>query len=222
MAPSKNVFIIGPGFIGWGVLDLLVAEGYQVTGFVRRREHGEQIEASGAKYVKGDLGDKEIITRHATESDIIIHTATADHLRSVEAILDAIKDRAQRGLMTIYIHTSGTSVLADGAKGMHKSDKVYHDNVRSEVDSVPDTAPHRQIDLAIIRAQKAIREKAKIAIMTPPLIYGYNPKHKRLTIQIPTLTRFAIKNGFAGYVGNGLSVKSNIHVLDLARAYVVL
>ena len=43
-----------------------------------------------------------------------------------------------------------------------------------------------------------------------------------MTIQIPTLTRFAIKHGFAGYVGKGLGVESNIHVLDLARAYVVL
>jgi len=49
-----------------------------------------------------------------------------------------------------------------------------------------------------------------------------NPKHKRLTIQIPTLTRFAMKHGFAPYVGTGAPVESNIHVVDLARAYVVL
>jgi nucleoside-diphosphate-sugar epimerase len=57
-----------------------------------------------------------------------------------------------------------------------------------------------------------------------PLTCGdtVNPKHGRLTIQIPTLTRFAIKHGFAAHVGKGLGVESNIHVLDLARAYVVL
>lgn len=49
-----------------------------------------------------------------------------------------------------------------------------------------------------------------------------NPKHKRLTIQIPTLTRFALKHGYAAHVGTGAPVESNIHVLDLARAYVVL
>lgn len=58
--------------------------------------------------------------------------------------------------------------------------------------------------------------------MIPPLIYGFNPKHARVTIQIPTLTRWAIKHGYAAHVGAGLSVESNIHVLDLARGFVVL
>lgn len=49
-----------------------------------------------------------------------------------------------------------------------------------------------------------------------------NSKHQRLTIQIPTLTRFALKHGYAAHVGKGLAIESNIHVLDLARAYVVL
>lgn len=73
-----------------------------------------------------------------------------------------------------------------------------------------------------MRASKELGDKAKLAIMIPPEIYGFNPQHKRLTIQIPTITRFALKHGFAGHVGKGLGVESQIHVLDLARAYVVL
>ncbi|KAI1455565.1 NAD(P)-binding protein [Annulohypoxylon moriforme] len=223
MASGKKVLIVGPGFIGWNVLELLVKENYVVTGYVRRQAHADQIEASGAtNTILGDLNDKSLITKHALSHDIIIHTATADHLPSVEAILDAIRQRANKGLGTIFIHTSGTSVLDDGAKGSYKSDKIYHDNVVSEVDSVPDDAPHRQIDLAIVRARKQLSEKAKIAIIIPPLIYGFNPNHKRLTIQIPTLTRYALKYGYAGHIGAGLAVESNIHVLDLARAYIVL
>lgn len=172
MATKKKVFIVGPGFIGWNVLDLLVAEGYQVTGFVRRQEHAEGIKASGGSVVMGDLGDKDTITQQTAEHDIIFHTATADHLPSAQAILDGIKQRADRGLMTIYIHTSGTSVLDDRSNGTHKTDKVYYDNVRAEIDSVPDNAPHREIDLAIVKVQKELGEKAKIAIMIPPLIYG--------------------------------------------------
>ena len=184
---GKTVFIVGPGFIvstktqritlrltaqGWNVLDILISEGYSVTGLVRRKEHGAQIEASGAKAVIGDLNDKDKISNEAAKHDIIFHTATADHLPSAEAVLDGIKQRAAKGLSSIYIHTSGTSVLDDGALNQFKSDKVYHDDVRSEVDSVPDDAPHREIDLAIVKAQKELGEKAKIAIMIPPLIYG--------------------------------------------------
>lgn len=55
-----------------------------------------------------------------------------------------------------------------------------------------------------------------------PEIYGFNPKHRRLTIQIPAIARAALKHGYAGHVGKGLSVESQIHVPDLARAYIVL
>lgn len=172
MSSGKSVFIVGPGFIGWNVLDLLVADGYSVTGFVRRKEHGHQIQASGATPVYGDLNDKQSITEQTLKHEIIIHTATADHLPSVQAVLDGVRQRAAKNLPTTYIHTSGTSVLDDGALGSSKSDKIYHDNIRSEVDSVPDTAPHREIDLAILAAQKDLGTQAKIAIMIPPLIYG--------------------------------------------------
>ncbi|KAG4218486.1 hypothetical protein PC116_g33034, partial [Phytophthora cactorum] len=223
MASGKKVFIVGPGFIGWAVLDLLAKENYEITGYARRQEHADQIKASGAtNTVLGDLNDKALITKHALSHDIVVHTATADHLPSVEAILEAVKQRAEKGQSTIYIHTSGTSLLDDGAAGAYKGEKVYHDNVVSEIDSVPDNAPHRQIDLTIVRAQKQLGEKAKIAIMIPPTIYGYNPHHGRLSIQIPVLTQYALKHGFAGHVGAGLPVESNIHVNDLARGYVTL
>lgn len=63
------------------------------------------------------------------------------------------------------VHTSGTSVLNDDAQGRYKGDKIYHDDRREEIDSVPDNAPHREIDLAIVKAQKELGEAAKIAIM---------------------------------------------------------
>lgn len=222
MSTATKVFIVGPGFIGWNIVDLLVAEGYAVSGLVRRKEHADGIKASGASAVMGDLNDKALITEQTSAHDITIHTATADHLPSVEAVLDGIKMRAIKGQMSTFIHTSGTSVLDDGANGQYKSDKVYHDNNRAEIDSVPDSAPHREIDLAILQAQRELGEKAKLSIMIPPLIYGFNPAHKRLTIQIPTLTRFALKHGYAAHVGKGEPVESNVHVMDLARAYIVL
>ncbi|KUJ11311.1 NAD(P)-binding protein [Mollisia scopiformis] len=224
MAPNKKVFIVGPGFIGWNIIDLLVPEGYSIAGLVRRKKHADGISASGATPVMGDLNDKALISSQAQEADIIFHTATADHLPSVEAILDGISARAKQGKETIFIHTSGTSVLDDNALGAFKSTKIYHDDIPSELDSVADDAPHRQIDLAIVKTKSSelLKSKAKISIMIPPLIYGFNPKHQRLSIQIPTLTRWAIKHGYAAHVGKGLAVESNIHVLDLARAYVVL
>lgn len=152
----------------------------------------------------------------------MIHTATADHLPSVQAVLDGIKERAANGKSTIFIHTSGTSVLDDGANGAFKGDKIYLDDDPDAINTLSDNAPHRQVDLAIVRASRELGDKAKLAIMIPPEIYGFNPNHRRLTIQIPTVARFALKYGYTGHVGKGLSVESQIHVLDLARAYIYL
>lgn len=140
----------------------------------------------------------------------------------MEAVLDGVRQRAARGQSTIYVHTSGTGVLDGGAEGSFKNDKVYDDKNRADIDALPDDAPHRPVDLAIVRAAKDIGDKAKIAIMIPPEIYGYNPKHDRVTIQFPTIARFALVNGYSGHVGKGLSVESQIHVLDLARGYIIL
>jgi len=219
---GKRVLIVGPGFIGWNVLDHLLRENYTVTGLVRRAAHAQQIQLSGAKAVVGDLDDRVVIKAQTVLHDIVFHTATADHQPSAEAICEGIAERAREGKSTIYIHTSGTSVLDDGAAGAYEGDKIYYDNVRQDIDSLPETAPHRKIDLAILKAQQDLGDQAKMAIMIPPLIYGWVPQHKRLSIQIPTLTRFAVKHGFAGHVGKGLSVESQIHVVDLARAYVTL
>jgi nucleoside-diphosphate-sugar epimerase len=80
MSTGKNVFIIGPGLIGWTVLDLLVAENYKVTGLVRRQEHADGLKESGAEAVIGDLHDEELIVQHIAKNDIVFHTATADDL----------------------------------------------------------------------------------------------------------------------------------------------
>ncbi|KIY00315.1 uncharacterized protein Z520_04000 [Fonsecaea multimorphosa CBS 102226] len=223
MATSgKSVFLIGPGFIGREVLDLLLQEKYAVTTLSRREAYATELQQSGAKTVLGSLDDRDIIIKQTLASDIVIHTATADHLPSVEAVIAGVEQRASQGKQTIFIHTSGTSLLSDDAKGEYKSDKIFYDDKPEEIDALPDSASHRLIDLAIVRARKRLGDSAKLVIMIPPLIYGANHKYKRLSIQLPTLTRFALKHGYAGYVGKGESVWSEIHVADLARGYLTL
>lgn len=53
--------------------------------------------SSGVQAQIGDLNDKDIISKLAKESDIVFHTATADHLPSAEAILDGVQKRAAEG-----------------------------------------------------------------------------------------------------------------------------
>ncbi len=218
MPSGKKVFIIGPGLIGWNVVELLVADSYEVSALVRSQGHAASIQKSGASTVLGTIDDHDLIVEHARKSDIVIHTATADHLPSVQAVLDGVSQRVKNGQDTVFIHTSGTGVINDGFKGR----QIYYDDNPDPINALSDDQPHRTIDLAIVRAQKELGTAAKMAIMTPPLIYGLNPHHKRLSIQIPTLTRFALKYGYSGHLDDGLALESMIHVMDLARAYIVL
>jgi nucleoside-diphosphate-sugar epimerase len=217
-----SVFLIGPGFIGGEIIDLLLITNYNVTTLVRRKSAIEDFAKLGVNTIVGTLEDVSVIKNQVVLSDIIFHTATADHLSSVEAILDGIRQRAQMGLQTIYIHNSGASLLADTSAGDYKSDTVFDDENPSQIDSLPDTAPNRLVDLAIVRARRELAAHAKIAIMIPPVIYGVTTRGNRLSIQLPTLTRYSIKHGYAGQIGKGRSVWNQIHVKDLARGYMVL
>ncbi|PYH76802.1 NAD(P)-binding protein [Aspergillus uvarum CBS 121591] len=219
---SSSVFLIGPGFIGGEILDLLLKENYSVTTLVRRESAAADFAKLGVQTVRGTLDDKDVIISQVGQSDIIIHTATADHLPSVEAVLEGIRQRAANALQTIFIHTSGASLLADNSAGAYKSQTVFDDENPAQIDALPDSAPHRKIDLAIVRARNELAAYAKLAIMIPPLIYGISTREKRTSIQLPTIVRYSLKHGYAGQIGAGRSVWNQVHVKDLARGYITL
>jgi nucleoside-diphosphate-sugar epimerase len=221
MATKGSVFLIGPGFIGLQVLEELLTQGYPVTTLVRREEAKAPLEKLGAKTILGSLDDGDIIRTAAAAADIVIHTATADHLPSALSVLDGIADRAKAGKSTIYIHTSGCSAITDGSNGDHASDTVYQDDKPETIDSIADDAPHRAIDLAILKSRNELGANAKISVVLPPVIYGVG-KENRLSIQLPTMVRFAARHGYAGYVGGGKAVWGFVHVADLARGYLTI
>jgi nucleoside-diphosphate-sugar epimerase len=218
---GKNVFLIGPGYIGREVIDRLLENEYKVTTLVRRKDAVQELENAGVKTIMGTIDDPAIITEHSAKSDIVFHTATADHIASVEAVIAGIDQRASKGLFTIYIHTSGCSFLSDESNGEYKSDMIYSDKKPEDMDARPDSASHRMIDLAIIKARQRLGTKAKIFIMLPPLIYGAT-QHGRLSIQAITMARFAMKHKYAGYAGKGKSVWCPIHVKDLSYGYLTM
>ena len=56
---GKSGLMIGPGFIGWNVMDLLVAERYPVTGLVRHTLHKLR---ARSQVIAGDFDDKTLIS----------------------------------------------------------------------------------------------------------------------------------------------------------------
>ena len=220
MVGKGSVFLLGSGFIGLEILQKLLAEGYNVTTIVRREEARARLEKMGSKTVLGSLDDDHLIQDAAAAADIIIHTATADHKPSAMSVLDGMTKSGKTG--QIYIHTSGCSALTDANDDGSYSEMIYEDDKPETVDSIADDAPHRLIDLAILKKYRTeIGAKAKLSIVLPPVIYGVNSANL-LSIQVPTMARFAIKHGYAGYAGKGKAVWGHVHVSDLARGYLTI
>ncbi|CAI6333664.1 unnamed protein product [Periconia digitata] len=222
MPPSKTVFLLGPGYVGLNIIDNLLATDYTVTTLVRKPELGAKLTSLGVHTIGGTLADSDVITAQVAKHDLTINTASSDDLPSVEAVLSGLRQRVKEGLPTKLIHTSGTGTFLDDAKGAYKSDVVYRDDDPSTINTIPDTALHRNVDLAIIKAAQEFGDKAKLVLMVPPVVYGFNPKHERLSLAFPRLINYALKQGYSGQVGKGANVWHKVHVCDLARAYMTL
>jgi nucleoside-diphosphate-sugar epimerase len=226
------LFIGATGYIGGTVLAQLIQHPkwseYEITIHLRSAEKAKGFEKLGLNTAIGSLDDVADLEKHAAESDIIFQTADADHLEGTKAILRGLKTRFQKtGLVPILIHTSGTGVLTDYADGKHAGTEIYSDLDIAKIESLPDTQPHRAIDLAIVAA--AEEGYARTWIVLPALIWGIADTvfvkqglQNANSIQIPGMTKFAIQLGKAVYVGEGKNVWPHVYIDEVGKFYYIL
>jgi len=219
---KPRLFLLGIGFIGGSLLmSLLSQKKYAISALTRKEFQAERLKELGVTPVLGDLASYDIIKNEVIRSDVVIHAATAHDLPSVKAILDGIASRPDKSKPIVYIHTSGTGVLVSDS-----SSHVYNDTNPADIDArLPDSAPHRDIDLAIKRFvdKNEGGDNARIAIVLPPLIYGVgNGPFNSISIQVPHLIRTSAKVGYAGYGGDGQNVWNNIWIHNLIPGYLTI
>lgn len=237
MTQQKTLFLIGPGFIGGTLLQLLKQRrpDLKLTALTRREEQAKELQDLGIEPIKGGLDDASIIREHASKADIVIHAATADHVESALAVVDGIKSRADKSKKVVYIHTSGNDELGRSAKGFENAsteEKILSDSQGDEAieKRLASDAAHRQVD-GPLREQlfNDASEKANNAsttIMMPPLIYGIGaaPWH-RISIQTPMLARAMMQNGKTIALDQATADYAHwnaVSVHDLCEAYVAL
>ena len=173
---------------------------------------------------------------------VIIHTGeSADHAGSAKAIFEGISQRSASSTPVIYIHTSGTGVISDSHHGDVEGKKIYDDVKPEDIDALDSNQPHRKVDIFVRDKAKEFQSKSKTVIIIPPNIYGVGTGPvNQISIQTPTLIRFALKHKFvslragreqllltsftskAPQVGAGVNWWNNVHVKDLGRGYVFL
>jgi nucleoside-diphosphate-sugar epimerase len=204
-----KIFLTGAsGYIGGSVAAALRSAGHEVLGLVRSPHKVDQLAASGITPVLGDLNDAALLARAARDADAVVHTADADHRAAADAMLGALA-----GSGKAFLHTSGSSIVGDGAWG-EPSDRIYADDTPFR------PGPGRVARVAVNeRVLAAAREGVRAMVITPSLIYGAGRGLHRESVQIPRLVALAKKSGVPRHVGRGENIWSNVHIDDLVDVY---
>lgn len=134
-------------------------------------------------------------------------------------------------------------VLIDNARGMHAYDTIWDDMNPDQLETLPDTQLHRNVDLLVLAADKEGRfcsftsynapqqplmqfrdaraGYARTHIVLPSTIYDFAAGslvtlgiQNPRSVQIPWLISASIKRKRAGMVGLGLNRWPNVHIDD--------
>lgn len=207
-----KLFITGAaGYIGGSVAARLVAKGYSVRGLVRDRAKADLLRASGIEPVIGSLDDEEVLAREAREADGVVNTANADHLPSLQVMLGAMQGSGKP-----LLHTSGSSVVGDDARGNRLSQAVFDEDTPFVV-GPGKQARHALNGMLLGAADRGVRT----VVICPTLIYGVGRGLNPHSIQIPFLVEQARTNGVVRVVGHGLNRWSTVHIDDLTDLYLL-
>ena len=203
-------FITGAGgYIGGSVAARLVEGGHDVAGLTRDAMRARSLAASGITPVVASLDDSEALAREAHSADAVINAADADHADSLRTIITALE-----GTGKLLVHTSGSSVVGDDARGDRSSDTVYDEK------STVVVAEHKQarwdINAMVLGASS---RGVRSVVVCPSLVYGDGAGLNPRSIQVPFLVEQAVAAGRVRVVGKGLNRWSNVHIDDLVDLY---
>ncbi len=210
-----RVFVTGAsGHIGLPVVRDLLAAGHEVVGLARSEASAGKIAAAGAEVRRGTLDDLEGLQEAARQADGVIHLAfkhdiaflnndfagaLAADLRAVEAIGEALA-----GSNKPLVNTTGTMLLAHsvhGRPGTEDDPGVEGGNPRVASEKLSLAFAKRGVRTSIMRLAPTVHSSLDHGGFIPMIIAG------------------ARKQGFVGYVGEGLSRWPAVHTLDAARLY---
>ena len=204
-----RLFLTGAnGYIGGAAACALIAAGHKVRGLVRSDAKAGAVAAHGIEPVIGSLDDTALLQAEARAADAVINAASSDHRGAVEALIAALS-----GSGKVFIHSSGSSIVADLAMG-EPSEKIFDED--TPLVPVADKAARVAIDRLVLAAPGV-----RSVVLCNSMIYGNAIGPRAQSVQIPALVRQARASGIVRYIGRGLNRWSNVHIADVATLYVL-
>ncbi|KAK7460538.1 hypothetical protein VKT23_009259 [Stygiomarasmius scandens] len=231
MVSPKILYLGATGYAGGCALTKLFLDrksDEEVTVLVRSAEKAEKFKKYGVLPVVGSLEDAQLVEKLASESDIVINIADSWDVNWANNILCGLRKRYETtGIKPVFIHTSGTGVLVDDARGRVLSNIIYDDTDIERMASISPDAPHRGVDLAIINADE---EGCCLSyIIIPSIIWG-EPRTELVkdgiqnahSIPIPLAASVMLDIGQSAVTGDGIPRLNHVEVNELADLYVAL
>ena len=227
-----RVFVTGAtGLLGFAIISDLIAAGHQVTGLSRSNASAEKLSKAGAKVLRGDIENLDVLRQGAAAADGVIHTAfyhEISHLplgtrlrvflgglptgivgRFLKAAVEADRRAleamggALKGSDKALVGTFGTIALKPGS--VATEDQPYDPSAagaeRGRTEETMQKLASQGVRASIVRL--------------PPMVHGENDRNGFM----PLLIKTARKKGESAYIGDGTNRWGAVHKLDAARLF---
>jgi UDP-glucose 4-epimerase len=216
---ARSLVTGGSGFIGSHVVDALCEAGHEVVILDRERPH----ERLDVKFVAGDIGDADALTRASEGVDFIHHVAA----------LSNVSHAFDQPLECVETNVLGTANVLEAARRANVR-RVFLASTVSVYDSAPDASVDETTPLHMpgpghvytsskITCELLFNDYASLyRIPTTVFRYGipYGPR-MRPELLIPSFLRRAIAGQPLLVAGDGQQARNFVYVEDIARAHVL-
>jgi len=211
-----RVFLTGAtGFIGGSVAVGLRRAGHEVVGLTRSSDSVGRLAQLGIEPVVGSLDDADLLRVDAGRADAVVNAADSDHRAAVDVLIEALAGSGKP-----LLHTSGSSIVGDDARGEASSRIFTEDDVdpAGPWQPTPDKAHRVALDRAVLGAAD---HGVRSVVLCNSLIYGHGRGLARDSVQIPRLVAQARSSGIARHVGPGANIWSTVHIDDVVDLYLL-
>jgi nucleoside-diphosphate-sugar epimerase len=208
-----TIFLTGAnGYIGSSVGKILVDRGHFVYGLIRDAAKSDEVSALGIVPIIGTLEDDDLLSEYAKAADGVIHAADSEHYASVQTILAALE-----GTGKVFIHTSGSSVIADDVLGDFENPEIFEENTPF----IPLKVREQGVAINQMVRDAGIHRNIRTVVMVPSMIYGDSLGLDVESVQLPAVYRKSIESCKGVYLGKGINRWSNVNISDVVDLYLL-
>lgn len=215
----KSVFITGgAGYIGTTLIPLLLNRGYTVTVYDNLLfNNGDKlipfITSNNFKFIKGDIRDKELLSKSIKNHDVVIHLA---------ALVGFPICREMGEEESFNVNTNGTKIVVES---MDKNQYLLFGSTGSNYGEVLDICteetPLNPLSIygkSKTKAEKIVLDRTNSTAFRFATAFGVSPR-LRLDLLINDLTHKALTEGYA-VIYESHFMRTFIHVRDIAKVFI--